>query len=140
MPTATMSAGGASDRPGEDQRSRMPPRSPARGRQTHTPRNEPGTSPQRVGGSRHRSSRPCTTLPLSRSKEFKLTRWKRIFQRITQQGIQEPAALGLLRGKALLQLITYRHQFIHLGDDSVLFRGRREGNGKSAQALPSEMV
>jgi len=41
---------------------------------------------------------PCTTLPLSRSEGFTLSRWKRSLQRITQQGLQKPAALGLLRG------------------------------------------
>ena len=125
VPTATMSAGAVSDRPGEDQRSRMPPRRPARGRRTHTRRNGLGTSPQRAGGSRHPSYRPCTTLPLTRSKGFKLARWKRVFQRITQQGLQKPATLRLLPRETPLQFIAHRHQFIHLRDDAVLFREGR---------------
>ena len=60
-------------------------------------------------------------IALSRCQEFKLARWKRIVQRIMQQGLQEPCPLGLLRGEAPLQVIANRHQFIHLGDDAVLF-------------------
>src|SRR5664280_3925746 len=78
---------------------------------------------------------PCTSLPLSRSKEFKLARWKRIFQRIMQQGLQEPGPLSLLRREALLQLIADRHQFIHLGHDAVLFREGRQGNSEPTNHL-----
>jgi hypothetical protein len=46
-------------------------------------------------------------------------------QCLMQQRLQEPLPLRLCAGQGTLQLIAYGHQFIHLGDDSILLGQRR---------------
>ena len=38
-----------------------------------------------------------------------------------QYGFQQAAAVGLGGGELGFQLVAQRHQFVHLGDDAVLF-------------------
>ena len=49
-------------------------------------------------------------------------------QRLRQQRLQQPPALLIGLVELLLQLVAEGHQFIHLGDDAVLF-GEGGGGG-----------
>lgn len=62
--------------------------------------------------------------PHRRSNVYELTPPGRhpVLKSIPQQRLQEPRALGLLRGEALLQLIADGHQLVHLGNYAVLLR------------------
>jgi hypothetical protein len=50
-------------------------------------------------------------------------------QRLRQQRLQQPPALLIGLVELLLQLVAEGHQFIHLGDDAVLFGEGWEGDG-----------
>ena len=54
----------------------------------------------------------------------------RLQQRLRHHRLQQPPALLIGLAELLLQLVAEGHQFIHLGDDAVLFgEGGGEGDG-----------
>ena len=74
-------------------------------------------------------------------------RWKRacsrnltasapLFSRCSDAAASYPA--GSRAPLRRFQPITQRHKFIHFGDDAVLFREGRKGNGKSFDLLPTD--
>ena len=55
---------------------------------------------------------------------------KRI-QGFMQHGLQQAAAVGLSGSELDFELVAQGHQFVHPGDDAVLFGERGEGNRKT---------
>jgi hypothetical protein len=53
----------------------------------------------------------------------------RLQQRLRQHRLQQPPALLTGLVELLLQLVAEGHQFVHLGDDAVLFGEGWEGDG-----------
>ena len=47
-----------------------------------------------------------------------------------QHGFQQAAAVSLGSGELGFQLVAYRHQFVHFGDDAVLLGERGEPEHK----------
>ena len=58
--------------------------------------------------------------------------------RLHAVGFQQVAAVGLGSGELGLQLVAYRHQFVHLSDDTVLLSEGRERDSISIRDSTSE--
>ena len=58
---------------------------------------------------------------------------------MVQDGFEQPSAVGPGGRELRFQSVAQRHQFVHFGDDAVLFGKGREGKYYLRQCYTSEM-
>lgn len=81
----------------------------------------------------------CSSAPTSHSGTKRKFRGLLIVhQRLRQHRLQQPPALLIGLAELLLQLVAEGHQFIHLGDDAVLFGEGWNQNRSRFNLLPDQ--